>query len=99
MATVSITGTDVDHRTGVPIEIAEPRVSESITSSASSQQSTNTFLAGEHVTVTASGGAVWVAFGANPTAAAGTTHLVTDGQTRAFFNRTTDQAKVAIIDA
>ena len=72
----------------LPISDSVPDAAESLTSSGTSQQGASIASAIEwpkqHWTVTASGGAVWVKFGANPTAAAGDDWLVLDGQTRNF---------------
>lgn len=96
MATIGIVIDDV-HRT-VPNSV--PIAAESITSSGASQQSTNSIAAGatnQMWILTASGGAVWAKFGADPTAAAGDDHLVPDGATRAFDAVAGQRA--AIIDA
>lgn len=55
-----------------------------IDTTAVSQQSTISTLNEQVAEVTATGGNVWVAFGANPTAAVGSDFLVLDGQTRYF---------------
>lgn len=99
MATVGITIQGVDTRTGGGVPTTVVADSETITSSGVSQDSANTAPVGSYFFITASGGAVWVAFGTAPTAAAGTAHLVPDGTTRVFYNARTDAAKAAIIDA
>ena len=81
-----------------PVPYAVPGASESITSSGNSQQSTNGFDSGEWVSITSSGGAVWVAVGASPTAAAGTHWLTPDGGTTSLRRKDASH-KVAIIDA
>jgi hypothetical protein len=61
---------------------AQPYVSEVITSSGSSQATTGVVQKmGDAIKVTTSGGPVWVAVGASPTASAGNDHLVPDGST------------------
>lgn len=97
MATVQITfGAAMD---GIaPVMAAVPAAAEDITSSAASQQSTITSQRGQMCQITASGGAVWVKFGANPTASAGNDHLIIDGSTREFGFLETGW-KVALIDA
>jgi hypothetical protein len=75
--------------------------SETITSSGSSQATTiaATSLSGNDVfwSVTTSGADVWVTFGTTPTAAAGTTWLLVDGQT--LWVRATAGYKCAVINA
>lgn len=83
---------------GAPAYDPIARASESITSSASSQSSTNEAQGGDFVTVVSSGGAVWVAIGQSPTAAAGTQRLITAGASR-DFGPLKHGDKVAIIDA
>lgn len=98
MATVAIAFAAAMDGTA-PVIAAQPVSAETITSSAASQQSTNSAPDVPSVcVVTASGGAIWVTFGANPTAVAGTSYLVTDGATREF-GRLQSGWKAAIIDA
>ena len=84
-----------------PVPSATALDAESITTSGSSQQSTLSTSGatyGAFWVLTASGGNVWVKFGANPTAAAGDEWLILDGQTREFGVDGYTQ-KVAVIDA
>lgn len=106
MATVGVTLSAVSNtaRSGLnavmPAVDAEPYGSDMITSSGSSQQAAVTAPAdadGMFWTITASGGNVWVAFGADPTAVAGTHWLIADGTTRDFGAKANQ--KVAVIDA
>lgn len=72
--------------------------SQSITTSASSQASTVSAGNNQVCELTVSGGNVWVAFGASPTASAGTSFLLVDGQTR-HFGHLPAGTKVAVINA
>lgn len=81
-----------------PVVAAHPRAKQLVTSSGTSQATTITAQANEVCEITASGGPVWVAFGAAPTAAAGSDHLILDGQSRQFGMLIPGE-KVAIIDA
>ena len=99
MATVGIAVVSADKRSGGPVSEVSPVVSESITSSGTSTQTTITASKGDYVRVTSSGGAVWATFGTNPTASAGTSYLITDGMTEHFYNSTADALKVAVINA
>lgn len=82
-----------------PVLAGQPIASEAVTSSAASQQATSTAPASPSVcSITSSGGAIWVAFGTNPTAVAGTGYLIPDGATREF-GRLAPGWKVAVIDA
>ncbi len=83
---------------GYPTTTTDARVSEVITSSGTSQASTSLALGGEVVTITASGGNVWVKIGAAPTAEEGGDWLVLDGTTR-YFAPTAAGDVVAVIDA
>jgi hypothetical protein len=77
-----------------------PTAAEVITTSGTSQQSSNSVPAAddnEYWIITVSGGDLWVKFGADPTAAAGDEWLVTDGQTREWKALSGD--KVAVINA
>jgi hypothetical protein len=69
---------------GAQVEQAIPDVAEFINSTATSQATTAASRNGGIVSVTASGGDVWVAFGAAPVAAPNTHQLVPAGQTRNF---------------
>lgn len=98
MATVKITFRAPTNIGGTSVYSRQPRASQTITSSASSQASTITALAGEIATITASGGAVHVIAGSAPTAATTTGDLVPDGGSIELgFMLTGD--KIAIIDA
>lgn len=97
MATVHITFRQA--MDGVaPVVAAVPRAKESITSSGASQASTITAQRGEKCQITVSGGDVYVAFGASPTASAGNDDLISAGSTREFGFLETGW-KVALIDA
>lgn len=103
MATVHISLTQVQERatTGatIPVPDSIPAAAQTMTSSGTSAQSTITASSSEGVwVVTAKGGDIWVAFGANPTAAQGAGYLVLAGTTRDFgINAVGD--KIAIKDA
>lgn len=97
MATVKVTCGQAT-ASGAQIEVV-PRQNQTITSSASSQQSTVSARSGEIISVTASGGAVHALFGDNPTVTTANSHaLIPDGGTR-FFGGMKDEWTVAIIDA
>lgn len=96
MATVSIEFGAV-LGAGAPVYAPVPRATQTITSSGTSQQS-NEAQGGDFVTVVTTGGAIWVAIGQNPTAAAGTQRLLPDGAGR-DFGPLKEGDKVAIIDA
>ena len=81
MATVKVSFGTFHNIGGTAVYTKAPRVAETITSSASSQQTTNTATSGEFVTVSASGGAVHIIAGANPTASATVGYLLQDGAT------------------
>lgn len=83
---------------GAPVFPTKSREAETITSSASSQQTTATARSNEYIHVTASGGAVHVQIGSNPTAASTSDWLLTDGETRTF-GAAKEGDKVAVIDA
>lgn len=71
---------------------------EAIVGSAVSQQSSFACLTdGLFWNIAASGGGIWVAFGPNPTASAGTAFLIPDGAVGIFAARKGDFA--AVIDA
>lgn len=84
-----------------PVVDDVPADSETITSSGTSQASTlaaSTDRGNDQFwCILAAGGAVWVTFAADPTAAVGTTWLVPDGQP--LWLRATPGNKVAVIDA
>lgn len=102
MATVNIVLTSArTKQTGgdlMPVADAEYAAQADITSSGSSQQANITASNNQQAwVITAAGGNVRVAFGANPTAAAGAGWLIVDGQTRDFGAR--HGQKVAVINA
>jgi len=105
MATIGITISKIKignvTNAKLPVLDSSATHAEAITSSASSQTSTNSVPsdnAGEYVwRITASGGAVWVTFAASPTAVAGTSWLIPDGSTQDFGATAGD--KVAVINA
>lgn len=106
MATVSVVLSSVSNnaRSGLnavmPVPDAVPAGKDSVTSSAASQQAAVTAPAdadGLFWTITATGGNVWVQFGADPTASAGNDHLLIDGVPRDYA--AAGSQKVAIIDA
>lgn len=88
----------------LPVAKSQPVAAESITTSGASAAGT-AFVSGASPrkwsdiwVVTASGGNVWVKFGASPTAAAGDDWLVVDGTTREF-GVSVDGENVAVINA
>lgn len=98
MATVKVSFGAVFNIGGTSVFGKDPRVAETITSSASSQQTTATATAGEFVTITAAGGAVHVRVGQNPTASTSTGYLVTDGGEKTIGPCAAGD-EVAILDA
>lgn len=72
------------------------RASENITSSASSQASSNSFQGDEVCIVTVTGGSVYIKTGSSPTAASGDL-LVLDGSSIPIYSAAGD--KIAVIDA
>lgn len=107
MATVAVALTSVSNKASsglnavMPTPDAAATGSAALTSSAASQQVTTVVCPADgrqhYWLVTASGGDVWVTFGANPTAVAGTTWLVVDGTTRDWAATAGQMA--AVIDA
>ena len=96
MATVSIVIGNVNKS----VPQAVPVSAEAITSTGSSQQSSNSVPAADlnaFWIVTVIGGNVWVKAGSSPTAAAGDVWLISDGQTREWKASAGD--KLAVIDA
>ena len=81
-----------------PVVAGVPEAKQTITSSGTTQSTTIAAAPGNICQITATGGNVWAAFGASPTAAAGSDHLIIDGQTREF-GFLAPGYKVAIIDA
>lgn len=104
MATVNFSLNRVDGRatTGstMPVTKSQHEAEEDIVSSGTSQQLSiaGTAPGQQFWTVEASGGAVWVKFGANPTAVAGEGWLVPDGGSRSFSVTEVDEIP-AVIDA
>lgn len=96
MATVGVTLSARGAR-DVPVLKTDPRISEAFTSSGTSQPSTGAATQYEYWRIAVSGGAVWVAFGSAPVAAAGDHYLLPDGAVETF--EATEGDKVAIIDA
>ena len=99
MATVGITfGAAMDGFK--PVYAGLPEVSETLTSSGSSQATTGAITHPDQIArVTTSGGAVWVKTGAaSPTAAAGDDYLLPDGGT-IDLGRLQVGWKVAVVDA
>jgi hypothetical protein len=109
MAAVSIVLSNIPNQYPFSAQMADPSVpvaSEVITSSASSQQSTNSSGAAASTSASTSSyrmwtitstGNVWVKFGRNPTAVAGSL-LIPAGASRRFLV-SSDNEKVAVIDA
>lgn len=107
MATVHITLGQVTGASvageSMPVEPSVPLSADTMTSSGTSAQSSITAtlsaLARKAAfwTVTVTGGNVWAAFGANPTAAADAGQLILDGQTR-NFSVSANAEKIAIKD-
>jgi hypothetical protein len=103
MATVHVTLSRVDDRgdTGgaLPVITSVPTLVDTILSTAVSQKSTLAAPKADGLvwSITALGN-VWIAFGADPTAAAEAGHLVAAGQTR-DFSVTTAGETVAVKDA
>lgn len=82
---------------GAPVYPAAPKQAETLTSSASSQQTSISADGSAYAHVSASGGAVFVSIGQNPTAASGAGWLVADGETKSF-GVLKEGDKVAVID-
>lgn len=79
MATVHVTFRTAHNLGSAAIYSKSPRAAQTITSSAVSQQTTITAEAGEIATIAVTGGAIFIAIGANPTAASGAGDLIPDG--------------------
>lgn len=75
----------------------KPRVAETITSSGTSQATTITASVNEIAHITASGGAVFINYGAAPTAASGSGDLIPDGGSLQIGGLASGD-KVAVID-
>lgn len=98
MATAQIAFTDAVHVGGSSVLSKDPRAVETITTSASSQATTATALAGELASITVSGGAIFVKVAAAPTAASGSGYLIPDGG-RLDLGSLAAGDKVAVINA
>lgn len=84
---------------GAPVYASKPRKSETVTSSASSAQTTNTANSGDYATISAIDGSVYVTTGSNPTAlATGAGMDVVISGTVKDFGPLKDGDKVAVID-
>jgi hypothetical protein len=80
-----------------PLAQAVPALSQTITTSGTSQATDIVSRNGGVCTITASGNNVWAAFGPSPTAAPNTHQLILSGQTRDFALG--PGKRVAVIDA
>jgi hypothetical protein len=83
---------------GIEVMPARPNASQAITTSGSSQASTITAKQGDQCRVTVTGGNVYIAFGASPTAVSTTGYLLLDGD-KDYFGALNAGDKVAVIDA
>lgn len=97
MATINIVFARAVERTA-QIIAGIPSKAEAITTSGTSQASTNAAGNEDCCQLTVTGGNVWIKFGAAPTAAAGSDYLIIDGQTREFGHLPAG-TKVAVINA
>lgn len=97
MAIAHIEMTALTFMGGAALTPRESRTWQNINSSASSQQTTITALAGEYAIVTSTGGAIYIRVGTNPTAVNGTGMRIADGQTRVFGPLALND-KIALID-
>ena len=97
MATLNVVFARAVERTA-QIIAGIPSKAESITTSGTSQASTNAAGNEDCCQLTVTGGNVWVKFAAAPTAAAGSDYLLIDGQTREFGHLPA-LTKVAVINA
>lgn len=96
MATVQVNfGTAMG--AGVPSYPQTVSGGNAFTSSGTSQATTAEAKGGDFAHVMSTGGAIWVEIGQSPTAAAGTTWIVADGETKQF-GPLKDGDKVAILD-
>ena len=108
MATVHITVGQVTgvatSGTSMPVARSVPIGADTMTSTGASAQSSITASTGSlsrqaaFWSITVTGGNVFVAFGANPTAASDSGHLLIDGTTRDFAVAANDE-KIAVINA
>ena len=83
---------------GIDVMPAKPRATQTITTSGTSQASTIEATQGDQCEVTASGGDVFIAFGAAPTAASNSGYLIPNGATK-YYGNLKPGDKVAVIDA
>lgn len=105
MATVAVALTSVSNKASsglnavMPSADAEPTLSTFVASSASSAQASITCPddGRQHYWIITALGNVWVAFGTNPTAVAGTHYLVPAGATRDWAAK--PGQKCAVVDA
>ena len=97
MATVNV-AFNTAMQGSTPVVGAVPTASAAITSSGTSQQTSITAGNDTACRITAIGGSVWIKFGANPTAAAGSDYLIPSGASHDFGNIPAGY-KVAVIDA
>lgn len=97
MATVHITFRSAVGLGGASVE-GPPRVAETLSSSGSSEETSITSQVGEVATITAVGGAAFVAYGANPEAGQGVGDLLPDGA-RIQIGGLPAGSKVAVVDA
>lgn len=95
---MSKVGISLAYRGGedVPALRSDGRGATAITSSGTSQQASITAAADEYWMISTDG-TIWVAFGADPTASAGTTFMLTAGTY--YFQAMTVGEKCAVIDA
>lgn len=96
MATVGIT-CSYRGKENVPVLRSDTLLSEVITSSGTSQQTTGTATLDGYWRIAVSGGPVWVKAGVNPTAAAGNDYLIPSEGVLELQAESGD--KLAIIDA
>ena len=97
MATVHITFSAVTNIGEAALLPKVPRAVQTMTSSGTSAASTITAKKGEVANIVSSGGAIYVAIGASPTAASGSGYLVETGERLVLSGLQTGD-KVAIKD-
>jgi hypothetical protein len=97
MATLGIAICNVVNQVPESRELAAERIPTSASSQQSTIQAASTHKPNQFWVLAVTGGNVWVKFGSNPTAAAGSGFLITDGQVREFKTQPSD--KVAVINA
>ncbi len=83
---------------GAPVYAPIPNELQTITTSATSQQSTKTAKAGDYVRLTARGGDICFAIGQSPVAAAGSGDVVVSGSS-IDLGPLSQNDKIAVIDA